>query len=91
MTECPVKSRLEVEGAARGGGGGGPGGGQEGLEELEVRRRFDLHKGLNNVKLPVADQKEEILEMIGGKSSHSQWLTGMAWQGVFILNMGDMI
>ena len=52
------------------GGRGGPHGGQAGLEELEVRRRFNLHQGLNSVKLPIADQREEILDMIEGKSNH---------------------
>ena len=54
---------------AEGGAGGGPGGGQAGLEEVEVRRRFNLHRGLNSLKLPIADQREEILDMIEGKSN----------------------
>ena len=39
------------------------------MEELEVSRRLGLRKGLNNLKLPVEDHKEEILDMIKGKSS----------------------
>ena len=54
---------------AGGGGRGGPDGGQAGLEELEVSSRLGLRKGLNNLKLPVEDQKEEILDMIKGKSA----------------------
>ena len=42
--------------------------GELGLGEVEVRRRLNLElRHQDRMKLPVAEQREEILDMIGGK------------------------